>query len=421
MKEQLARLQACRRHFHRFPEVAWQEYQTTIEIIEYLLDLGYQVEYGQAIHQEAMRMGVPHPSKPDRLLDLETPVDTQEIFAGYTGAVAKLATGRPGPRIGFRFDIDGLPVQETKDPQHRPNQEGFASQRPGYMHACGHDSHIAVGLALAAWLQEQVDQLVGDFILIFQPAEEGVKGGKSISATGLVDDCDYFFSGHIGMGLPGGVVGVASQGFLATSKLDIDFFGQGAHAGLAPEEGHNANLALATAVLGLHTLPQHSAGSSRINVGRIQGGSGRNVVADHSQLQLETRGSSNEINAYLEERVQAVVQGAALQFACDYQIHKVGEAPALAKYQGDFYRQVNGLLQEAHFQTLLEPDFGASEDVSFYMNRVSECGGLACHFTFGSDLTAGHHQSNFDIQEETMLTSLQVYQLLVQAIQTGRI
>ena len=87
---------------------------------------------------------------------------------GYTGCVALLDTGKEGPTTAFRFDIDCVCVNETDNPEHKPNKEGFRSQHTGFMHACGHDSHISIGLTLAHWIAERKDELKGKFKIVGQ-------------------------------------------------------------------------------------------------------------------------------------------------------------------------------------------------------------------------------------------------------------
>ena len=111
---------------------------------------------------------------------------SEELLArmeGYTGAVAVLETGRPGPVTAWRCDIDCVLVTESCDASHLPAREGFASEYPGWMHACGHDGHASVGLALARWVMEHKDELVGTIKILFQPAEEGVRGAAAMAVA----------------------------------------------------------------------------------------------------------------------------------------------------------------------------------------------------------------------------------------------
>ena len=156
---------------------------------------------------------------------------------GYTGVVGVWETGRTGPTLAFRFDMDALPIHESEEASHFPNQEGFRSRIPGRMHACGHDAHTAIGLGLATLIAGNHENLQGTIKLIFQPAEEGTRGAKAMVETGVVDDVDYFIATHIGTGVPHRQFVAANNGFFATSKLDIYLKGVAAHAGGAPEAG----------------------------------------------------------------------------------------------------------------------------------------------------------------------------------------
>jgi len=109
-----------------------------------------------------------------------------------------------------------------------------------------------------------------------------------------------FIALHLGLGVPQRSFVAGAGGFLASSKLDITYRGVAAHAGGAPQDGKNALLAAASAALNLHAIPRHSAGASRINVGELHAGSGRNIIADHATLKIETRGANASVNDYLE-------------------------------------------------------------------------------------------------------------------------
>ncbi len=112
---------------------------------------------------------------------------------GFTGVVATLDTGKPGPTIAFRVDIDALPILESAANSHVPSQLGFRSKHEGAMHACGHDSHAAIGLGLAQQLMERKEMLKGKIKIIFQPAEEGARGGSVIAESSHLDDVDFFY------------------------------------------------------------------------------------------------------------------------------------------------------------------------------------------------------------------------------------
>lgn len=399
--EQMSRM---RREFHQIAEPGWLEFQTTVRIIEYLKSYGYDdLVYGKVIHGE--RMGLPTKNKMENYrnaLSLEADYDLSEILEGYTGVVAKLDTGKEGPTIAMRFDIDANDVEETHDEDHIPNKEGFRSKNDFAMHACGHDGHITIGLSIAKWLMNEKDNLKGRFIIVFQPAEEGVRGARSMVEAGVLDGADYLLAGHIGLGVERGVLGLGTIGFLATSKLDVYFEGVPSHAGAAPEQGKNALLAAASCALNLHTLTQFASGMTRLNVGVLNAGSGRNVVPGNAMMQIETRGENAEVNEALRKKVDGVIEGSAKTFDVKYRIVEAGSAPAYNTYNKEFVDEVASHLKEDGFKIDIARSLGGSEDVTYMMNEVENNGGKALHLMFGTQLSAAHHNNKFDYEEETL-------------------
>lgn len=409
-------MSALRREFHKIAEPGWLEFRTTVRLINYLRSYGYDLEYGKKIHSQ--RMGLPTKREMKAYansIELDADFDTSEILEGYTGVVARLDTGKEGPTIGLRFDIDANGIEESQDPDHRPNKEGFRSENDFAMHACGHDGHIAIGLTLAKWIKDNIDQLRGSFVLIFQPAEEGVRGAKSMVEAGVVDELDYLLAGHIGLGVESGTLGLGTVGFLATSKLDIHFEGIPSHAGASPELGKNALLAAASCALNLHTLTQFGSGMSRLNVGLLQAGSSRNVVPSKAIMQIETRGENEEINQMLGEKVEAVIKGSAHAFDVEYKILEAGGAPAYNSYDEEFVNQVYKHLKD-DFNLDIARSLGGSEDITFMMNRVEELGGRSIHFMFGSDLKAAHHNNKFDFDEASLPIAFQALRKTIELL-----
>ena len=226
------------------------------------------------------------------------------VRGGFTGVVATVANGT-GPTVGLRFDIDALDLVESQADEHRPAAEGFVSLNEGAAHACGHDSHAAIGLGVARALKVLGDEIRGTVKLVFQPAEEGVRGAKAMVAGRVVDDVDVMLGLHIYSGWATGAVTPGKGGFLATTKFDAMITGAPSHAGGSPHQGKNALLAAATAVLNLHAISRHRGGSTRINVGRLTAGQGRNVVPPNAHLVIETRGATTKLNEYMYERAVA--------------------------------------------------------------------------------------------------------------------
>ena len=404
-----------RRDLHRYPEPGWTEFRTAAKVAKALKELGYEVAMGREAVAEAAMMGRPSAEvlKAAQERAIEEGADPALVAAmegGFTGVVGTLRFEKPGPVVGLRFDMDSNDVQETDDPKHFPNREGFASVHDGAMHACGHDGHTTVGLALAKLFKQFEGQLCGTVKLVFQPAEEGVRGAKAMVERGVVDDVDFMLGAHFGFKMrETGGIACNVTGFLATSKYDARFTGVPAHAGAAPEEGKNALLAAACAALNLHAIARHGAGSSRINVGYIEAGSGRNIIGDRALLKLETRGATSEINAYMEKEAVRILKAAAQMYDVKVAVEKVGGAaggsnsPALAAYleeqakkSGIFSRVVGAC------------DFGASEDFSYFMERVQARGGEAAYMMVGADLAAGHHDSHFTFDEAALLYAVKM-------------
>lgn len=407
------KLQSWRRDLHHFAESGWLEFRTATLVAEELHQLGYQLQLGREVIAADARMGLPDAEtlkqqEARALSQGALPQWLSHFSGGFCGIVATLDTGRPGPVMGFRVDMDALDLHESQASDHLPQREGFASCNPGMMHACAHDGHTAIGLGVATVLMAMKEQLSGTIKLIFQPAEEGVRGAKAMTEAGIVDDVDLFTAIHLGTGIPAGELVCGNDSFLATTKLDVHFTGVGAHAGGKPEEGRNALLAAAQATLGLHGLPQHSGGVARVNVGVLQAGTGRNVVADSALMKVETRGVSNQVNDDIYQQALRIIAGAAAMYGVEYQVKLVGAARSCTPTQPwvEFVHQQAVALGE--FSSVIDrtDQAAGSEDATYMMERVKQRGGQATYVIFGCDLAAGHHNARFDFNEQVMATAV---------------
>ncbi len=409
-----------RREFHQYPEAAWTEFRTADRVIKILNEFGYQVQYGDEVVKKEAMMGVPSQDVLEKntkraLEEGADPALIEGMKGGKTGVLAILHTGRPGPVVALRFDMDANEVQEKTGEDHRPWQEGFSSLHPGIMHACGHDGHTAIGLGLAKVLQQEKEQLCGTIKLIFQPAEEGVRGAKAMAEAGVADDVDYLFGMHLGF-LAGGsdTFICGTDGFLATTKIDADFHGVPAHAGAAPHEGRNALLAAANAAVNLHAISRHAAGVSRINVGVLEAGSGRNVIAEKAVLKLETRGETSAINSFMQEEALRIIQGAAAMQGVSVKIHEMGGAAG-----GQSDASISTYLRQAAersglFSTIIDKgSLGASEDFTCFLERVQNRGGQGGYSMVGINRSAGHHDGGFDFDEAALGNAVTVLALTV--------
>jgi aminobenzoyl-glutamate utilization protein A len=399
-----------RRDFHRYAEAAWTEFRTAAAVADALVALGYTVQAGDEVVAAEAMMGVPTGK------DLQThmeravnqganPLWVEKMRGGKTGVVGVLEFAKPGPTVALRFDMDANDVAETEEPSHRPFAEGFASVNKGAMHACGHDGHTAVGLTVAEILAELRDELSGRVKLVFQPAEEGVRGAKAMMVKGVVDDVDVILGMHFGVNLrQTGQVACRTEGFLATTKLDAEFVGVPAHAGAAPQEGRNALLAAAAAALNLHAISRHSQGASRINVGVLSAGSGRNVIPAKALLKLETRGATSAINQYIYGEAIRIVRAAAAMYDVKLAVTEMGGA-AGCENDPELVERVRQVAERLGLFTsiLAAGNIGGSEDCTYLMERVQQHGGKAAYIMVGAELAAGHHDDRFDFNEDALV------------------
>ena len=401
IEEELIRL---RRHFHKYAEPAWMEFLTTVKIIEELKNYNLDLYYGKEIYFNK-RMGLPEKSILESyknsisISDIEK---KEEILDSYTGLIAVLDTKKIGPNIGFRFDIDANELCESNSLGHLPNILNFSSKNSFAMHACGHDAHMSIGIELAKILASNIKKLKGKIIFIFQPAEEGVRGAYSLMNNPIIDKLDYLAGMHIGMDVKSGEIGVGSHGFLATKKIDIIFKGKATHAGASPEKGHNALLAASSAVLNFNSLAQHSMGEARINVGKLNAGSGRNIIANKAKIEMEIRGENENIISYLYDGVNRIVEGSAISYDCSYEIEIKGQAPSLISYDEEFIKNLRNYYKEKSYK-LVDANLKGSEDIAYLLNEVRKAGGKTVHFILGSNLKDSHHSEEFDINEKDMI------------------
>ncbi|GHA35920.1 amidohydrolase [Photobacterium aphoticum] len=417
------RLMTHRREFHRYPEAAWQEFFTTSRIASHLDIMGYTLHFSPEIIDRDAIMGRDEErvaKAQERAMSWGASTHFLAQMEGVTGVGATLDSGKPGPVIALRFDIDAVEVMESQDDMHRPRFLGFASLLPGVAHACGHDAHAAIGLGIAEVLAENRDQLCGKIKLLFQPAEEGCRAGKAIAQSGWLDDVDYFFAAHIGMNVPSGTLVCDPQHFLCSSKFDLHFSGKPAHAGIEPNAGQNALAAACTAVTQMLAIPRHRDGMTRINVGQMHAGDGRNVIPANAVLMGETRGENRELNSYMFQQVEMIAQAAAMMHGVTVNICPQGEAIELEN-DAELVRLFAQIGPNSGFtEVLTQKDFGASEDAGYLVDRVQAKGGKALYCLIGSDLTAGHHNGDFDIDESRMLPAVKLMLNAIHAVQSAQ-
>ena len=406
---------ARRRDFHKHPERGWAEFRTTAVCADALLKLGWRVRFADEFIEPERVMGreVDAAAEKRRALEQGAPANTLARIGEYTGLCAELGEG--APLTVLRFDIDCVETAESDGPSHRPAALGFASVNAGLSHSCGHDGHAAIGLALAEMISENAKDLRGTVRLIFQPAEEGVRGGYACAP--LAAGADSFIAMHLGLGLPTGHICGGTGGFLCSTKFDAEFKGAAAHAGGEPERGRNALLAAAQAALAIHSIAPHSGGVMRVNVGVLRAGEGRNVVPPHALMKIETRGENGEVASYAYERAEAALRGAAQMYGAELAIKKQGETitaesdEKLAKLVADEALSVRGVTKAELYRKM-----PGSDDACWLMREAQKSGGLATYVCIGADTAAGHHNGAFDLDEAALPIALETLHRAVMRI-----
>lgn len=407
---------ALRRDFHKYAETGWFEMRTSSIIARKLTELGYEVLVGEQVCKKDERMGVPSDEelKMAYARAMRQGADSEFLKAtegGMTGVIGILRCGE-GPTVAMRFDIDALGVYESADSDHIPASEGFASVNDGAMHACGHDGHAASGLGVAAVLMKIREHLHGTVKLIFQPGEEGLRGAKSIVANGHLDDVDYLLGSHVtAADTEESDITPGSYGSLASVKYDVTFHGLAAHAGGNPQTGKNALLAAAAAVTNLYAIPRHSEGATRINVGRLIAGSGRNVIADEAFMEIEVRGGTTAINEYISNYAMRILKSCAEMHGCTMDVKVMGAAESvnsdteLCKRIADVCSDRLGMKVSKNLMIKL----GGSEDFSYMANRVQSHGGQSSFMLVRCHRAGVGHGRTFNFDESYLTKAVKAF------------
>lgn len=413
---------ALRRDLHKHPELGFTEFRTATKVVQMLSEMGYDVMYGRDAIDDDSRRGLPklevlEDAYQRALREGADPDIVQQMRGGFTAVVAELQGDEEGPTTAFRFDMDALPIRESELDRHLPQQGQFRSAHEGIMHACAHDGHTSIGLALAERLRDR--KFAGKVRLLFQPAEEGVRGAYAMVEKGMLEGVDRLFCMHLGTDVPSGHIKGSSAGFLATTKLEARFTGVSSHAGASPEEGRNALLGASTALLNIHALPRFSSADTRVNVGILEGGTGANIIAEQARMVIETRSTSEETNLELERRVRQIIEHSAAMHELSASVETIGGAIPIRcdlELAELAVRKAEGIPGFTNAETVANGSALGSEDASYMIRRVQEQGGKATYMIVGSDLPASHHHPEFDIDEAVLSPAVTLLERLARTL-----
>lgn len=408
-------LVAMRRELHRHAEPGWCEIFAATKVINTLKQLGWQVQFGDEVISRDARMGLPAQATLDfhyqqALAAGADPEIADRLRGGFTGVVGILKGRTKGPTVAFRFDLDANQGVEATAPDHFPAREGFGSIHSGVHHNCGHDGHTSMGLGLARAIAMMRETLSGEVRLIFQPAEEGLRGAKAMVAAGVLKDVEYFIGCHLGVqALAVGEIVAGYNNILGSVKLDIEFTGQGAHAAISPHVGRNALLAACVSAQNLMAIPRHGEGDTRINVGSIKGGDSRNTVPSAANMIVELRSDNEVALQYLKEAADRIVTGAAGMHGVTSRVEQVGESCA-ASSDPELSKVVALVANDVPSVTKIRDavDFKGSDDAAEMMRTVQSDGGKAVYFGVGTKLSAVHHNPYFDFDERALSVGVEV-------------
>ena len=370
LARQLApRLIAWRRDFHQHPELGFQEFRTSQRVAQHLNTLGLEVTTG----------------------------------VGKTGVVGIIEGHGPGPTVLLRFDMDALPITEATGLP-------FASQHEGIMHACGHDGHTAIGMAVAEMLAQTSHQWPGVVKLLFQPAEEGLGGALATIEDGVLASPrpDAAFALHLWNPFPLGKLVVQSGPLMAASDHFIATIqGRGGH-GAVPEDTIDAVLVAAEAVNALHHIISRNISphdTAVLSIGSIHAGDAFNVIAEHARMEGTLRTFDPQVRDTLIQRMDQVLAGITQAHAARYtfEIQEREYTPAVINDPAMTEIARRGALQVLPPEAIVQiPPIMVSEDMSEILNRVP-----GCYLLLGAEPAAGgaqgpHHNPRFDINEDAL-------------------
>lgn len=376
-----------RRELHQWPELNYQEFNTSRFVQRALRQIGLNFSTGWGIN-----------TRQDRIPGV-----------GGTGIVVDLGTGGP-PIVALRGDLDGLPISER-------TPVSFKSVRDGMMHACGHDGHTSMLLGAAKLLGAQASTLPGTVRLIFQPAEEGGAGAARMVEEGVLSGVSRVFGLHLWPALPSGTVGGRSGCIMGGEEdFELIIVGRGAH-GAMPHQGVDPIVAAAAVVQSLQALVSRETdplGSAVVSVTIFQAGDAFNVIPDQARLGGTIRAVTVESLEMLKARFTEVVTVVAkahlcsvkdLLFSPDLYPPVMNDPPLWDWIQSPEVGIVSS--DGVTFQPNL-PTIMTSEDFSFFSVKVPSAFMLLGIGT-GSDVTgqgyptnASLHNPGFNIDEDVL-------------------
>jgi amidohydrolase len=369
-RAELDRLIETRRDLHRHPELAYEERRTAERVAGRLRELALSPRTGIA----------------------------------RTGVMADAGTGRR--RLMLRADMDALPLEEATGAP-------YASEEPGRMHACGHDGHMAISMAVAERLVR--DPPSAGIRFLYQPAEEGRGGAQTCTDEGALDGVDAAFGLHLWSPLPVGMIGVNRGALMAAvDNFTIDIEGRGGH-GASPHEAADPILAAARVIESLQSIVSREISpldSAVVTIGSVHGGTAFNIIPNTVQMTGTARSFTEATGRALPQKIRRIVMGiaAACGVTARIRYERTNGATVNDPKMADLVIEVaRGLLGEENVETDTRTLGG--EDMSVYLDRVPGC------FFFVGCAREGalrpHHSPVFDIDDRALAIGTLVMEAVV--------
>ncbi|HEU4963391.1 MAG TPA: N-acetyldiaminopimelate deacetylase [Bacilli bacterium] len=355
-----------RRELHQIPEPGFAEFKTQRYLLDYIGKL------------EQSRL---------------------EVKTWKTGILVKVK-GSVGKRtLGYRADMDGLPISEDTSYE-------FRSQHPGYMHACGHDVHMTIGLGVLTHFVEH--QIADDLLFVFQPAEEGPGGALPMLASEEFKAWrpDLMFALHIAPEYPVGTVATRPGILFAnTSELFIELKGTGGHAAYP----HNANdmvVAAAHLATQLQTIVARNLNpldSGVITVGKIEAGTKQNIIAEKARLEGTIRTLSMDSMHKIKGRIEALVKGIEAGFECTAEIDWGANYCQVYNHE-EVTREFMDWAQETGVCNLVEcTEAMTGEDFGYFLAEIP-----GFMFWLGAQTPFGLHHAKIEPSEDAIGVAVEV-------------
>lgn len=359
---------SAREHLHRHPELSDQEFETSAYIQACLKDAGIE----------------------------------HYVVPGMTGVVGIIRGAGEGKTVALRADMDALPLNEHSDKPYR-------SQNTGVMHACGHDVHTAILLGTAWVLQDARQHLCGNVKLFFQPAEETTGGAERMVAAGCMQDpdVDCVYGLHVDAAIPCGTLRTKAGAFNASSDTyDVTILGKKAH-GADPQLGSDAIVAAASIIMELQTVVSRRVSphdSVVITVGKLNGGTARNIIADQATLSIMVRTTCNDARRQANEALRAVIDNTCAMHGvtADVAAHHGYDTMYNSESCVQVIRTVAERVLGENAFSYVEHPFMGCEDFCYFCTDVP-----GAFYQLGSrneslGITAPTHSSEYDADPETV-------------------